>query len=157
MGDRERDYSSQPRDLPQQSLPDSPPDSPIRRLSADDSDQLSAVLGENFKAFVSVQIKFLDVPVAGLKLTIENADGVVQVPEQAWATQMKWNANSPNMTTDDQGRCTLGKLVPIGNYICKIEHQPDAPITTVEDVGRPFILVLPIGRPYSDFYVFPQE
>jgi hypothetical protein len=40
---------------------------------------------------------------------------------------------------------------------CTIEYQDPAPITTVETPQHPFILVLPIGRPYNDIYAGPPD
>ena len=42
--------------------------------------------------------------------------------------------------------------MPIGIYSCHIQHQPPAPITTVEAIDRPFVIVLPVGRSYGDCY-----
>jgi hypothetical protein len=131
-----------------------PEDFPIVRLPSE-SDDLSAVIGVKLLGYVSVRILFLDVPVKGLKLTIDDASGVPQIPDQNLALQRGWTANDPNMTTDDDGCCTLGMQAPIGTYTCKIERQDPALITTVEDPSRPFVLVLPIGRPYNDIYLQP--
>jgi hypothetical protein len=151
------DSSQSSQDQSQSLPPPEPPQNyPICRLPSS-SDTLSGVLGEKLLGYISIQVLYLGIPVKDLKLTVKNADGASQIPDPHWAAQHHWKANNPHMTTDAHGRCTLGKRVPIGSYVCKIEHQPDASITTVEDAGRPFVLVLPIGRPYHDFYMQPQE
>lgn len=64
------------------------------------------------------------------------------------------------LTTDKNGMAKLTKPVPVGNYVCQVQYQPNTLVSTVSDPDDPFILVLPIGRPYYDFhndYEFNQD
>ena len=53
--------------------------------------------------------------------------------------------------SDESGIAKLTFPVPVGNYMCRIEHQEPTVVTTVASVDAPVDLVLPIGRPYFDF------
>jgi hypothetical protein len=151
------DSSAGSQDQQQSSPPPGRPEEyPVCRLPSD-SLQLSCVVGELLLGYIAVQILFLGIPVQGVKLTIDNEDGAAQIPDPDWAAKHGWTSNDPNMTTDGSGCCTLGKRVPIGAYKCSIEYQNPARITTVEDPSRPFILILPIGRPYNDLYMQAKE
>ena len=55
------------------------------------------------------------------------------------------------LRTDSSGIAKIDWKVPVGNYFCQIEDQPDTIITTVSDPEEPYEVVLPIGRPYFDY------
>jgi hypothetical protein len=123
----------------------------IARLNPDARGN-SAVLGHRLTGYIALRILFLGVPVKGLKVTVSNADGEMQT-EPVHRASMHW-ASASEMLTDHDGFCALGCEVPIGSYTCHIEHQlVDAAITTVEVQNRPFVLTLPLGRPYADLYM----
>jgi hypothetical protein len=92
-------------------------------------------------AFLSVIVFFHQQPIADLTVEFfqSGADGK---PGAAVGEKVK---------TDEDGVAKLLKPVPIGNYVCQIQYQPATIVCTVPDIEEPFILVLPIGRPYYDF------
>lgn len=47
--------------------------------------------------------------------------------------------------TDEDGFAAVAQKVPPGSYICAIEYQPDAVMTTTADPEQPVRLMLPIG------------
>ncbi|MCS6862371.1 MAG: hypothetical protein NZT92_18870, partial [Abditibacteriales bacterium] len=91
--------------------------------------------------YLSVQVFFHKVPIEGLEVKFAQMGQDGQPGAQVGDTQR----------TDQQGIAKLDFPVPVNNYICQIEYQPATVVCTVEDKAKPFILVLPIGRPYFDF------
>ena len=140
---------------PAQSTPQSQPDNFISRLTADTPGK-SATLCEPLLGYIALRILYLGDPVKGLVVQVANENGDIQQTGERHRKYMGWK-DATHMVTNDDGYCTLGKKVMIGSYTCHLDHQKsDAPITTVEDPKRPFVLVLPFGRPYCDLYLEPN-
>ena len=93
------------------------------------------------KAFLSVIVFFHQEPIADLKVKFTAVS-----PGGATDAEL-----GQEVKTDSEGVAKLLTPVPIGNYLCEVQYQPPTMITTVPDIEDPFILVLPIGRPYYDF------
>jgi hypothetical protein len=92
-------------------------------------------------AYLSVVVFFHQQPISGLKVTFAEI-GPDDQPGQQEGDEVK---------TDSDGVAKLLTPAPIGRYICRIQYQPPTVITTVPDIEDPFMIVLPIGRPYYDF------
>ncbi len=91
--------------------------------------------------YLSVQIFFHREPIANQEVVFSEAGDDGQAGQ----------ALGDTLITDANGVAKLGKPVPTGNYLCQIKFQPDMMICTVESVDNPYVLVLPLGRPYVDF------
>jgi outer membrane protein OmpA-like peptidoglycan-associated protein len=100
-----------------------------------------AVIPPVVKAWLAVQIFFHEEPVKELEVTFAKASG------GKIGTVQK---------TDDKGVAKLDTMYRSGNYLCRIEAQHDAVITTVASVDDPFQLVLPIGRPLYEYDMDPD-
>jgi hypothetical protein len=50
--------------------------------------------------------------------------------------------------TDESGLAVFPVMMPIGNYVARVEYQKPKVVCTVFEPNEPEILVLPIGRPY---------
>jgi hypothetical protein len=90
--------------------------------------------------YLSVRVLFLNEPVRDLELCFATTDG----------------QKSATLRTDAHGRASLPGPVTGGQGFCEIEGQPRAAITTVEDPARPYVIVLPVGRPYFETHDFPD-
>ena len=93
------------------------------------------------KGFLSIRVEFMGEPVCKLKVEFH-----LCTPEGKKGGKVR----SPELATDDEGRASAKDEVDVGNYWCAIEDQPDALITTVDDIKRPLIVALPVGRPRRD-------
>jgi hypothetical protein len=110
-----------------------------KRFSAQDA-ELSACMDERIRGYLSVRITFLGEPVVDLAVSfLDEGDAAVE-------------GTPVTEKTDATGCYSLKELFEVGTYVCQIEHQTKAVITTVERIESPFHLVLPIGRPYFDTY-----
>lgn len=90
--------------------------------------------------FLSVRVFFHQEPMQGLRVQFHEIAGD--------------SLGSPigdEVLTDLNGTATLDRFVTIGTFACVVEHQRPKGITTVDDPDDPLILVLPIGRPLTDF------
>jgi hypothetical protein len=115
-----------------------------KQVSAEDA-ELSACVDERILGYLSVRITFLDEPVVDLAVGfLDEGDAKVQ-------------GTPVTEKTDATGCYSLKELFDVGTYVCQIEHQNKAEITTVERIESPFQLVLPIGRPYFDTYNLQLE
>ena len=96
------------------------------------------------QGFLAVKLFFHRQLMQGLQVAFfqSNGDAAGATPGEAIASPV---------FTDPQGVASLDITVPLGDYICQIEHQPSILISTVETRTRPYVLVLPIHRPYFDF------
>lgn len=111
----------------------------IARVPDPHGDTLSAVLVPRPMGYLAVRIYFHRVPVAGLEVKLfESNDG--EKGEQIGET----------MRTGEDGLVRVDMLVPATQYVCEIERQPPAIVTTVHTLEESFPLVLPIGRPFVD-------
>lgn len=111
------------------------PDAYISALSRDSSEVHRLVLFPVHREYLSVQVLFHAVPVPDLKVQFCASDGAKLEGE---------------LRTDETGRAALPKKVPAGNYVCNIEQQEPALISTVMSPSDPYVVVLPVGRPYAD-------
>jgi len=97
------------------------------------------VIDVHFWGYLAVKLLFLGEPVEGLR--VEFIDGTMtKMPVPLLA----------NERTDADGCHAYAVPVDVGVYTCRVEGQADVTITTVETPARPFVLVLPVGRPYFD-------
>lgn len=90
--------------------------------------------------FLSVRVFFHQEPMQGLRVQFHEIAG-----------DSLGNPIGDEVLTDINGTATLDRFVTIGHFACVIEHQRPKGITTVDDPDDPLILVLPIGRPLTDF------
>ncbi len=105
--------------------------------SAEDTRETSTlVLFPAHLEYLAVQGAFHGVGVPGLKVRFATADGTEIAAE---------------LITDVAGRARAPRRVPAGTYVCEVEHQPATTVCTVCSLRQGFVLVVPIGRPYSDF------
>lgn len=118
----------------------------LARLPAKDSPLVSAVLVPRALAYLSIRITFHCEPLRDL---------AVELFEEAKPNQ-RGKSLAGVLRSDADGRVGLEFMVPAGRYICAIERQPDTAITTVKDFDQPFLVILPIGRPYFDLDEAPE-
>jgi hypothetical protein len=117
-------------------------DAPVSRGGVGDNSNSLRPGGE--LGFLAVQVFFHEEPVEHLAIFFVNKKGKVV------------NPNDEPVRTDQKGIARLEDLAPVGLYDCRIRTAgPGGPhmertISTVEDPAKPFIIVLPVGRPYFD-------
>lgn len=89
------------------------------------------------KAWLSVQIFFHGSPMEETEVEFfeDSGDG------------SRGSGVGEKLKTDEDGIAYLEERVEIGNYVCVIEGQPDAPVTTTGDFKDPVKIPLPFGRP----------
>ena len=123
---------------------------PARRLSQSaPATHFSATVDTPIFGFLSVEVLFLGEPVADLAIEFRtDAD----TPVEGYGGQQTGNPSGLKNRTDKRGHASVPHMVAVGNYTCLIEHQDPAPITTVESISKPFVIVLPVGRSYFDCY-----
>jgi hypothetical protein len=111
----------------------------VARVADPHEDSISAVLVARPMGYLIVRIYFHRVPVEGLEVRFyvsnngEKADAIGEA-----------------VRTTTAGIARVEMLVPAVEYVCEIENQPLARVTTVHDLRDSYPLVLPIGRPYVD-------
>ncbi len=93
------------------------------------------------KAWLGVQVFFHKTPIEGLAVEFFRAESDDSAGEKVGGTHQ----------TDPDGLARFDGKVEVGNYICRIENQPNAHITTVSDEKEATVLVLPIGRPFFEY------
>lgn len=89
--------------------------------------------------YLIVRIYFHRVPVEGLEVRFYSSNDGEKGDEIGEAVR-----------TTQTGIARVEMLVPAVEYVCEIENQPLARVTTVADLRDSYPLVLPIGRPYVD-------
>lgn len=111
----------------------------VARVPDPHEDQISAVLVPRPMGYLIVRIYFHRVPVEGLQVEFfVSNDGE------------KGDPIGVAVRTNDDGMARVDMLVPAVEYVCEIEDQPLARVTTVHDLDESYPLVLPIGRPFID-------
>jgi len=111
------------------------------RVAVPHGDAVGAVLTRRRMAFLAVQLQFQGHSVVGTKLQFFEGDN----PESKGA------AIGDKLRTDEFGVARLPWLMPVGHYLCELEHQEQlASITTVFSLSDSFALPLPIGRHIVD-------
>ncbi|RMF75392.1 MAG: LysM domain-containing protein [Planctomycetota bacterium] len=99
-------------------------------------------LGYGQKAYLAVQIFFHETAIENLQVEFFKANPDDSAGEKIGET----------VTTNNDGVARLeDRAVDIGSYICRIENQPDALITSVHSLDEPLKLALPIGRPLFEY------
>lgn len=90
--------------------------------------------------YLSVQFYFHEEPVEHLKIVFKKGDNSgLAVP------------SVPDVRTDKDGIAKIEQLVATGIYMVEIDSPEHVKsITTVEDPSKPYIVVLPVGRPLFD-------
>jgi hypothetical protein len=115
------------------------PNGHVARVEDPHGGKLGAVLVPRPMGYLVVRIYFHRVPVEGLAVKFfESSEGE------------KGAQIGQELITAEDGIARLDMLVPAVEYVCEIENQPPAVVTTVHSPGDSFPLVLPIGRPFVD-------
>jgi len=115
------------------------PNGHVARVEDPHGGKLGAVLVPRPMGYLVVRIYFHRVPVRGL---------TVKLFEQSGGE--KGAQVGGDLRTDEDGIARVDMLVPAVEYVCEIENQPPAIVTTVHALDDSFPLVLPIGRPFVD-------
>lgn len=111
----------------------------VARVEDPHGGKLGAVLVPRPMGYLAVRIYFHRVPVQGLAVKFFERHGGskgAQVGEE--------------LRTGEDGLARVDMLVPALEYVCEIENQLPATVTTVHAPDDSFPLVLPIGRPFVD-------
>jgi hypothetical protein len=104
--------------------------------SAEDTKETNAILlFPVHLEFLAVQVLFHGVGVPHLKVKFSTPDG---------------GELASGLLTDEQGNVALPRRVPAGVYVCELEHQEKAHVCTVTSPREGFVIVLPVGRLYTD-------
>jgi hypothetical protein len=111
----------------------------VARVLDPHEDKLGAVLVPRPMGYLVVRIYFHRVPVEGLEVKFFESSGGSKGAQVGDAIR-----------TLEDGIARVDMLVPAIEYICEIERQPPATVTTVHSLAESFPLVLPIGRPFVD-------
>jgi hypothetical protein len=111
----------------------------VARVQDPHEDKISAVLVPRPMGYLAVRIYFHGVPVEGLEVKFFKSDGGEKGAQ----------VGDP-VTTLADGIARVDMLVPAVEYICEINDQPPAVVTTVHEPTLTSPLVLPIGRPFVD-------
>jgi hypothetical protein len=93
--------------------------------------------GDN--GYLAVQVFFHEEPVQDIEVVFKRLDGALAV------------SDVPKVLTDKDGLAKIEQPVSTGNYLCEL-GRPDhfKTVCTVESLEKPFIIVMPVGRPYFD-------
>ena len=110
------------------------------RIPAPHGGKLSAVLVARPMACLVVRVTFHKDPCVGLKVKFSKATDEGKPGD----------AVGEEVTTDKRGLAGVPFMVPAGLYVCEIENQRPAIVSTVNDPQRPFPVITPIDRPYFD-------
>jgi hypothetical protein len=95
---------------------------------------------DQISGYLSVKVLFRGAPINGIKVNFFATDA----NGKAATDQPKGDA-----ITDSDGIATLLSKASLGNYFCQIEGQAGfSSISTVQDKNRPYIVMLPAGRPF---------
>lgn len=111
----------------------------VARVEDPHGGKLGAVLVPRPMGYLAVRVYFHRVPVRGLVVRLYERSG-----------DGKGAQVGDDLRTDDEGLARVDMLVPAVEYVCEIDNQPPAVVTTVASLGDSVPLVLPIGRPYVD-------
>lgn len=115
------------------------PNGHVARVEDPHGGKLGAVLVPRPMGYLVVRIYFHRVPVQGLAVKLFESSG-----------GQKGARIGGDLRTDEDGIARVDMLVPAAEYVCEIENQPPATVTTVHSLDDSFPLVLPIGRPFVD-------
>jgi hypothetical protein len=115
------------------------PNGHVARVEDPHGGKLGAVLVPRPMGYLVVRICFHRVPVQGLAVKLFEGSGGAKGPQVG-----------EDLVTDQDGIARVDMLVPAIEYVCEIENQPPAIVTTVCSLDDAFPLVLPIGRPFVD-------
>ena len=88
--------------------------------------------------FLAVRVAFMGQPISKLAIAFYKCQ-----PDGKRGDQV----SKDGLETNEHGIASVEDPQIVGNYICAIEHQPDALITTVDEIKHPLIVPLPVGRP----------
>jgi hypothetical protein len=113
----------------------------VARIPVGDGDSKSAVLVARSLGYLIVRVLFHGRPVSGLTVDFGQLS---DIKDQSPAML------KPTRATDDDGIAVFPRLMPTGSYACRIEKQPDAVVHTTASLDDPFVVVLPVGRPFVD-------
>jgi hypothetical protein len=94
------------------------------------------------KGWLGVQVLYQGMPCAG-------------IPVRFYTLTADNQPDSPvgeEQVTDASGNAYLLEAVETGEYGCRIEGQPLAFVSSIDDLDRPFVLTLPIGESPVEVY-----
>jgi len=119
-----------------------PTASVARVPSPNDDGGVGGVLVPRAMGYLLVRITFHGRPEAGLgvrfyELGDDGSEGA---------------AVGDKMKSDDDGLAGLDRLVAVAVYGCAIDGQPPTTVPTVHELGAPYPVVLPVGRPFVDVF-----
>jgi len=106
----------------------------VALVSEDGDDANALVLFPLALEYLTVRVQFHRVAVPDLKVRFVCLDG----------TEVE-----SNLATDEDGVARTSRRVPAGTYVCELERQAPAHVSTVPTHTQAFPVVLPVGRPYS--------
>jgi hypothetical protein len=130
------------------SVSNRPPVSPFPRASVarvldPANDKLGATLVARQLGYLTVKITFHKQPLHDLEVRFYEAQ-----PDGTKGAQV----GGKTFKTDRTGRASLDYLVDTGVYVVEIENQTTpALVSTVTDIQKPYVVPLPVNRPYFDF------
>jgi hypothetical protein len=129
--------------------PKVPPVSPfpqacVARIFEPPADKLGATLVARQLGYLAVKVTFHKQPCYDLEVKLYEAE--------ADGTKGAQVGDGKTFKTDRAGMVMLDTLVDRGLYVAEIENQTTlALVTTVEDPSKPYVVPLPVDRPYFDF------
>jgi hypothetical protein len=129
-------------------IPKIPPVSPfpkasVARILDPHADKLGATLVARQLGYLAVKVTFHKQPLDGLEVKFYEAEADGSKGAQVGGKTFK---------TDLTGRAWVDYLVDAGVYVVEIEKQTSpALVSTVSDLQRPYVVPLPVNRPYFDF------
>jgi hypothetical protein len=106
--------------------------------------KVSAVLAPRPMAFLAVQVFFEGQPSLGRQAQFfEYAED---------ADDNKGDSVGSAMTTDNNGVARLPRLVATGHYVCEIDGQDDAMVSTVDRLKDAYPVYLPVDAEVVDVH-----
>jgi hypothetical protein len=110
--------------------------------------KVSAVLVPRPMAFLAVQVHFEGQPSLGRQ---------VQFYKYADAKNNKGDSVGDVMTTDVDGVVRLPRLVATGHYVCEIDGQDHAVVSTVDRLKDTYPVYLPVDAEVVDLHAHAPD
>jgi hypothetical protein len=129
-------------------VPKVPPVSPfpkasVARVLEPHNDKLGATLVARQLGYLAIKVTFHKQPLYDLEIKFYEAEADGSKGDPVGGKTFK---------TDRAGKASLDYLVPTGVYVVEIENQTNpALVSTVTDPRKPYVVPLPVNRPYYDF------
>jgi hypothetical protein len=119
------------------------PKASAARVLEPHADKLSATLVARQLGYLAVKVTFHKQPLYDLEVKFYEAAADGSKGAQVGGKTFK---------TDRTGKAYLDYLVDTGVYVVEIENQTAlALVSTVTDIKTPYVVPLPVNRPYFDF------